>query len=164
LRALEERVRELEARIERLEAERDARREWVARMAQRVRSLAQRKLPRGILTIWQRRDKARQVAAKIQIAILKHTLEEFYIDTGTYPSGEEGLRALVEKPSDPDGAPSWNGPYLDVIPKDPWGGEYVYRRPGAEGADFDIICYGKDGVEGGEGVNRDITNHNLHDI
>ena len=56
---------------------------------------------------------------------------------------------------------NWNGPYIaPPVPKDPWGRDFVYRCPGAHG-EFDIICYGKDGAEGGEGFDRDITNHNL---
>lgn len=106
-------------------------------------------------------DKARRAAAKAQIANFKHALEEFYIDTGLYPSGEEGLKILVEKPMDADIADAWGGPYFDKIPKDPWGREYTYRQPGVDGSDFDIICYGKDGVEGGEGVSKDITDKNL---
>ncbi len=106
-------------------------------------------------------DKARRVAAKAQIANFKHGLEEFYIDTGVYPSGEEGLKALAQKPMDADIGDAWDGPYFDKIPKDPWGHEYIYRQPGADGSDFDIICYGKDGVQGGEDVNKDITDKNL---
>jgi general secretion pathway protein G len=106
-------------------------------------------------------DKARRNAAKLQISNFKAALEEFFIDTGTYPTGDEGLKLLVEKPTDVDIAAAWGGPYLAKIPKDPWKHDYIYRQPGIDGADFDIICYGKDGVEGGEGVSRDITNHNL---
>ena len=108
-------------------------------------------------------DKARRAAAKAQIAIFKQGLEEFYIDTGLYPTNEEGLKALVEKPMDADIGDAWTGPYLERIPDDPWGREYIFRQPGAEGTDFDIICYGKDGAEGGEEVSKDITNHNLHE-
>lgn len=106
-------------------------------------------------------DKARRTAAKAQIVQFKHALEEFNIDTGIFPGTDEGLKALVEKPLDPDAAARWGGPYLERIPKDPWGRDYVYRVPGADGSDYDIVCYGKDGVDGGEGVSKDITNHNL---
>lgn len=104
---------------------------------------------------------ARRVTAKAQIADFKHGLEKFYIDVGRYPSGEEGLKILVQKPMDADIGDAWEGPYFDKIPKDPWGHEYIYRQPGADGSDFDIICYGKDGVQGGEDVNKDITDKNL---
>lgn len=108
-------------------------------------------------------DKARVGAAATQISIFKKALDEYYIETGTFPSTEEGLRALVEKPLDPDVAQTWGGPYMEKIPKDPWRRDYIYRCPGTEG-DYDIICYGKDGVEGGEGYGRDITNHTLDEF
>jgi len=108
-------------------------------------------------------DKARRSAAKAQIAQFKSALDSFYLDTGTYPTNDEGLKALVEAPMDADISADWDGSYLAEarVPKDPWRHEYVYRQPGEGGTDFDIICYGKDGVEGGEGVDKDITNHNL---
>ncbi len=111
-------------------------------------------------------DKARRNAAKLQITNLVHALEEFYIDTGSYPSTDEGLKALVQKPMDADIAELWQGPYLKEmrIPKDPWRHDYLYRQPGTDGTDLDIVCYGKDGVEGGEGFNKDITNHTLDEI
>jgi general secretion pathway protein G len=107
-------------------------------------------------------DRARRAAAKAQIAVFKQALDEFYIRTGTFP-GDDGLKALVQRPLDAAIADAWDGPYLAEarIPKDPWGRDYEYRTPGADGTDYDIICYGKDGVEGGEGVSADITNHNL---
>ncbi len=104
-------------------------------------------------------DRARRAAAKVQIAQFKQALDEFYIDTGIYPTTEEGLKTLVEKPMDADMAADWGGPYFDRIPQDPWGHDYIYRQPGTGGTDYDIICYGKDGVEGGEGVSADISNH-----
>jgi general secretion pathway protein G len=106
-------------------------------------------------------DRAARAAAKAQIAVMGMALEQFYIDTGRYPGTEEGLELLVQKPGDPDVAADWDGPYLREIRKDPWGHDYIYLSPGATGADFDIICYGKDGIEGGEVFNSDITNHNL---
>ncbi|MDP2896229.1 MAG: type II secretion system major pseudopilin GspG [bacterium] len=109
-------------------------------------------------------DKARVRAAAVQIANFKSGLEQYYIETGTFPNTEEGLRALVEKPLDADVAATWGGPYLERIPKDPWQREYVYRCPGTEG-DYDIICLGKDGREGGdEAYAKDITNHNLDEF
>jgi len=118
------------------------------------------------LNVLRHPDKARQTAAKTQIGIFEQAIETFYIDTGGYPSNEEGLKALVEKPMDSDVAARWDGPYLKKkkTPKDPWGREYLYRQPGTNNTDFDIICYGKDGADGGEGVNKDITNQNLDEI
>ncbi|MGC9023154.1 MAG: type II secretion system major pseudopilin GspG, partial [Dissulfurimicrobium sp.] len=81
-------------------------------------------------------------------------LDAFRLDNGRYPTTEEGLKALREKPP---GLDTWNGPYLPKpIPKDPWGHDYVYRCPGEHG-DYDIISYGRDGQPGGEGEDADIT-------
>ena len=92
-------------------------------------------------------------AAKVQIQDLAAALDMYKLDVGTYPSTSEGLAALVENPGQVKG---WNGPYLrkNIIPKDPWNREYVYRFPGEHG-DFDIYSLGADGTEGGEGENED---------
>ena len=96
---------------------------------------------------------------------IRNALGHFYIDTGRYPTNEEGLKALVEKPVGAHGASTSDGPYLLLrVPRDPWGRDYLYRQPGTNNTNFDIICYGKDSVEGGEGLNKDITNHNLDEI
>jgi general secretion pathway protein G len=98
---------------------------------------------------------AKQKAAKSQIHLFETALDEFRLDTGRYPSTEEGLEALREKPADMD---KWSGPYLPkAIPKDPWGNKYVYISPGEHG-DFDLISYGLDGTEGGEDENKDVVN------
>jgi general secretion pathway protein G len=97
--------------------------------------------------------KAKQKTAQTQIHMLGTALELFYLDSGRYPTKEEGLKALSQKP---DNMSSWGGPYLDKeVPKDPWGNIYVYKIPG-EKAPFDIICYGADKAPGGEGENQDI--------
>ena len=97
---------------------------------------------------------AKQQAAKAQIENFGMALDIFRLDVGRYPTTEEGLKALREKPS---GAEKWEGPYLKKeVPLDPWGRPYVYRCPGDHG-DYDIISYGLDGVEGGEGENQDIV-------
>ncbi len=97
---------------------------------------------------------ARQKAAKAQIELFGTALDTFRLDIGRYPTSEEGLRALREKPS---GADTWQGPYLPkLIPNDPWGKAYVYRCPGQNG-DYDLLSLGLDGVEGGEGENLDIV-------
>ncbi len=94
-------------------------------------------------------------AAKIQIESFASALDLFYLDAGRYPSSSEGLAALVQRPG---GAQSWNGPYLKgaVVPNDPWGRAYLYRSPGEHGA-YDIVSYGSDGQEGGEGTASDVT-------
>jgi len=106
--------------------------------------------------ITEKPEEARRVKAELQIQELSSALKEFKIDNGFYPSTEQGLQALVEKPAvgkTPRNYPS-NG-YMDKIPKDPWGNDYVYISPGEHG-DFDIISYGADREEGGEGNNADV--------
>jgi general secretion pathway protein G len=94
-------------------------------------------------------------AAKIQIESFGSALDLFYLDSGRYPTGSEGLAVLVLRPGS---VPTWNGPYLKggVVPTDPWGNAYIYRAPGEHGA-YDIISYGSDGQEGGTGSATDIT-------
>jgi general secretion pathway protein G len=97
---------------------------------------------------------AKLSAAKAQIELFGTALDTFRLDVGRYPTAEEGLKALREKPS---GVEGWQGPYLPKeIPIDPWGTPYVYKSPGEHG-DYDLISYGLDKVEGGEGENQDIV-------
>jgi general secretion pathway protein G len=99
-------------------------------------------------------DKGKKVAAKSQISEFESMLDQFKLDVGRYPSNEEGLQALRTKPAN---APNWDGPYSKKeLPMDPWGRSYVYRFPGTHG-DFDLLSYGADGQEGGDGDNADIT-------
>ncbi|MFP3871158.1 MAG: type II secretion system major pseudopilin GspG [Syntrophobacteria bacterium] len=101
-------------------------------------------------------EKARAVKAKMQIESLSMALKKYKLDTGDYPTTEQGLEALVEKPAIgkiPKKYPEKG--YIPKIPKDPWGNEYVYISPGEHG-DFDIISYGADGEEGGEGKDADV--------
>lgn len=92
--------------------------------------------------------------AKIQIADLGATLDLFSLENGRYPTSQEGLEALVEKPA---GLSSWNGPYLkkNKVPLDPWGNPYQYQSPGQHG-DYDLYSLGADNANGGDGDNRDI--------
>lgn len=92
--------------------------------------------------------------ARLQIEDLSAGLDLYRLEVGRYPTAEEGLQALIEKPAE---ASDWNGPYLRkrVIPTDPWGFTYRYRRPGQHGP-FDLYSLGADNTEGGEGENRDI--------
>jgi general secretion pathway protein G len=97
---------------------------------------------------------ARQSAAKAQIELFGTALDTFRLDVGRYPTVEEGLKALREKPS---GVEGWQGRYLPKeIPVDPWRRPYVYKCPGEHG-DYDLLSYGLDGAEGGEGENQDIV-------
>lgn len=101
-------------------------------------------------------DQARQVKAKMQMESLSTALKQFRLDNGFYPSTEQGLQALVQRPSvgrEPRNYP--RGGYLPKLPKDPWGFDYVYICPGQHG-DFDIISLGGDGKEGGEGGDADV--------
>lgn len=98
---------------------------------------------------------SQQTAAKAQIELLSTALEVYKLDTGKYPPQGEGLSALINKP---DGVDNWKGPYLkkNIIPKDPWGAEYVYKYPGEHG-DYDLFSYGADGSEGGSGDDADVV-------
>jgi general secretion pathway protein G len=101
-------------------------------------------------------EKARVVKAKMQIESISAALKEYKLDNGDYPTTEQGLEALAEKPSIgkiPKKYPEKG--YLPKIPKDPWGNDYVYTSPGEHG-DFDLISYGADGEEGGEGKDADV--------
>jgi general secretion pathway protein G len=99
-------------------------------------------------------EKDKQKTAHAQIVLLIQALESFKEDTGRYPETLEGLDALINTP-DIDG---WKGPYLQraTLPKDPWNRSYYYRSPGDYGH-YDIWSYGADGLQGGEGKNKDIS-------
>lgn len=100
-------------------------------------------------------DKARVTQAKAQIEYLMNAVGAYKLDTGIFPTTEQGLAALRQKPAD---STTWNGPYMDKdIPKDPWGHDYVYRYPGEHGDNPDIVSLGQDGQPGGEGLNADIV-------
>jgi general secretion pathway protein G len=97
---------------------------------------------------------AKLKAAKAQIELFGTALDALRLDAGRYPTTEEGLKALREKPS---GVETWQGPYLPKeIPVDPWGRAYVYKSPGEQG-EYEIISFGLDGAEGGEGENQDVV-------
>ena len=99
-------------------------------------------------------EKAKIKAAQAQIELLGTALDTFRLDVGRYPSTEEGLQALRQKPGTLD---RWDGPYLKKdLPLDPWGKPYMYKSPGDHGP-YDIVSYGADGAPGGEGDNRDLT-------
>ena|ERR1035438_9586204 len=99
-------------------------------------------------------DKAKVTAARAQIDNFMTALGSYKLDTGTFPTTEQGLKALREKPVDLE---QWAGPYMPKdIPKDPWEHEYVYKFPGEHGDEPDIISLGSDGQPGGEGFNADI--------
>ncbi len=94
-------------------------------------------------------------ATKAQIDSLGKALDQYRLDTGHYPTTEQGLNALVIKPAN---EAKWEGPYLvKTVPLDPWSHPYVYKSPGEHG-DYDLLSYGKDGQPGGSGESADLTN------
>ena len=101
-------------------------------------------------------EKAKADAAKIEMGQIGQTLDLYKLETGRYPSTQEGLQALI---SAPPGVGNWNGPYWKktTVPKDPWGNEYRYASPGQNNSPYEISSYGADGKEGGEGANKDLT-------
>jgi general secretion pathway protein G len=108
--------------------------------------------------IMDRPDQARVTAAVSDINGIKSALKLYRLDNGVYPSTEQGLQALVKKPETGNIPNSWKSSgYLDRMPKDPWGSEYVYVMPGVSGEEFDVISLGADRAPGGEGINADIT-------
>lgn len=98
--------------------------------------------------------KAKLKTAKTQIQLLLTALDAYRLDMGSYPTGSDGLEALVRDP----GQENWNGPYLakGAVPNDPWGNPYYYENPGQHG-EVDIYTYGADGQPGGDGENADVT-------
>lgn len=101
-----------------------------------------------------RLGESKQKIARTQLEMLESALDQFKLDTGRYPTTEEGLEALIKNP----GIKGWNGPYLkkNKIPKDPWGRDFIYKCPGEHG-EYDLYSLGADGKPGGKGENADIT-------
>ncbi|HET8708081.1 MAG TPA: type II secretion system major pseudopilin GspG [Pseudomonadales bacterium] len=103
-------------------------------------------------------DQARVARAKSDIKAISSALDMYKLDNYKYPTTEQGLEALVNKP---ENAKNWpEGGYLKKVPTDPWENPFVYVSP-AEGAPYEIISYGSDGQEGGEGYAADISSKNL---
>jgi general secretion pathway protein G len=93
-----------------------------------------------------RGEDARRAAAVADIAAMKTALDAFEVDTGDFPKSRSGLVDLMERPHD---AQNWHGPYLDKLPKDPWGNDYVYERPGKHNpSGYDLTSMGKDAQMG----------------
>lgn len=94
-------------------------------------------------------------AARAQLDAFDKALSTYRLDTGHFPSTEQGLKALVERPADET---KWSGPYLaKALPADPWGKPYAYRRPGDVTHEFDIVTLGRDGQPGGTDLDADIS-------
>jgi len=98
---------------------------------------------------------AKSDTAKLQIEELSGALELYKLETGRYPSTEDGLQALVQAPA---GVTGWRGPYLKkkIVPKDPWGNPYHYAAPGKHGV-YDVYSYGADNRQGGEDEDKDVV-------
>ena len=111
--------------------------------------------------ILDRPDQARVTAAKADIAIIMQQLKLYRLDNASYPSTDQGLQALIIKPTTTPIPMNWkNGGYLEKLPNDPWGRPYQYLNPGLKG-EIDVFSLGADGQPGGEGNNADIGSWNL---
>ncbi|MEL7311982.1 MAG: type II secretion system major pseudopilin GspG [Pseudomonadota bacterium] len=101
--------------------------------------------------------KAQVTRVKSDIGNIEAALNLYRLDNFVYPTSEQGIRALIEQPNDPNLTNYNTEGYLDQMPKDPWGREYVYLTPGQRG-DYDVYSLGRDGQQGGEGEDADIGN------
>ncbi|MGH7334191.1 MAG: type II secretion system major pseudopilin GspG [Candidatus Rokuibacteriota bacterium] len=101
---------------------------------------------------------ANVTAARSQIETFAIALDAYRLDTGAYPTTEEGLAALRVRPAETDARPGWRGPYLrKSVPLDPWGLPYVYVSPGVQNPDsYDLYTLGRDGLLGGRGEQGDV--------
>lgn len=105
-------------------------------------------------------DDAQITKAKTEIRNLESSMKFYRLDNFAYPTTEQGIDALANKPADPN-VKNWkSGGYIPRIPKDPWGNEYLYLNPGTNG-EIDIYTLGRDGQPGGEDIDSDIGNWNL---
>ena len=110
-----------------------------------------------------RPDEAKVTKAKVDIKSLEEAIGLYKLDNGSYPSTDQGLKALVSKPEIgkiPTKYP--DGGYLRKVPVDPWGNAFLYLSPGREGRDFDLVSYGADGQPGGEKFDADINNWDIN--
>jgi general secretion pathway protein G len=107
------------------------------------------------MRLWPQADRARVTATKAQIGSFMSALDTYKMDVGSFPTTEQGLQILRVRPAD---VPQWGGPYLAKdVPLDPWGRPYIYKYPGENSEDPEIISLGADGQVGGDGVNGDIV-------
>jgi general secretion pathway protein G len=104
--------------------------------------------------VLERADDARVTAAKTDVSNLMQALKLYRLDNQRYPTSEQGLQALVTKPTASPVPANWK-PYLEKLPNDPWGRGYQYVNPGVKGA-VDVFSFGADGQSGGEGKDADI--------
>ena len=112
--------------------------------------------------VMNRPDQAKVTVAKGDIKAIGAALDMYKLDNYAYPSTQQGLDALVEKPGGNPQPKNWNRDgYLKRVPKDPWGNEYQYLSPGTKGGQYDLYSYGADGKQGGSDLNADIGNWDL---
>ena len=104
--------------------------------------------------VLERADEARVTAARTDVNNLMQALKLYKLDNQRFPTGEQGLQALIARPTAAPIPPNWK-PYLDKLPNDPWGRAYQYMNPGVKG-EVDVFSYGADGQAGGEGNNADV--------
>ena len=104
--------------------------------------------------VLERADDARVMAAKTDVNNLVQALKLYKLDNQRYPTAEQGLSALIAKPTTGPIPPNWK-PYLDKLPNDPWNNAYQYLNPGIKG-EIDVLSFGADGQAGGEGKNADV--------
>jgi len=102
----------------------------------------------------ERADDARVTAARTDINNLMQALKLYRLDNQRYPTAEQGLQSLLTRPTTGPAAPNWK-PYVEKLPNDPWGHPYQYLNPGIKG-EIDVLSFGADGQNGGEGKNADI--------
>jgi general secretion pathway protein G len=106
-----------------------------------------------------RTDEARVAAAKHDIAAIMQSLKLYHLDNGRFPTNDQGLQALVSRPQSGPAPTNWK-PYLDKVPKDPWGNAYQYLNPGVHG-EVDVFSLGADGQPGGTGADAEIGSWQL---
>jgi len=114
--------------------------------------------------ILDRPDEAKRAAAQIQIKNLEGALKLYYLDNGLYPTTEQGLEALAEKPTTGRIPRKYkDGGYIEggKVPVDPWGSSFIYLSPGVHNKEYDIESYGADGADGGEGKDADVESWNV---
>jgi general secretion pathway protein G len=107
--------------------------------------------------IMDRPDEAKRVAAKADVGAIVQALKLYRLDNGFYPATDQGLGALVQRPTTNPVPGNWTKPYLERMPKDPWGGDYQYLNPGVK-SEIDVFSFGADRARGGEGSAADIGN------
>jgi general secretion pathway protein G len=111
--------------------------------------------------VMSRPDEARSIAARQDVASVMQALKLYRLDNRRYPTSEQGLRALIEKPQLPPVPEGWKaGGYVERLPLDPWGKPYQYLNPGLRG-EIDVFSFGGDGVGGGDGADADVGNWQL---